>query len=203
MKDPSVFSVGSDKPSTSSSLVRRLQNRENEAWSRCVQLYGPMVYVWSRRRNLSEHDSSEIVQEVFRAVARKVGEFHREGTGSFRGWLWTITQNKIRDWRRRQMNRPVAEGGSDAQQLIQQVPDDGEPEMASEASDRVLLVRGVLDRIRAEFEPRTWRAFWLTTVENRAPADVADELGMSANAAYVAKSRVMRRLREELSELEP
>jgi RNA polymerase sigma-70 factor (ECF subfamily) len=130
--------------------------------------------------------------------------FRRDNEGdTFRGWLRTITRNKVRDHFRRLGREPGGAGGTEAQLRFAGVPahplsdDDSADEDAVERG----LIRRVLELIRNEFDDRTWRAFWLITVDGRDTKDAADELKMSPGAARVAKSRVLRRLREELGDL--
>ncbi len=192
-----------DPSSVSSTLLERVKARRPEAWERLVDLYGPVVYRWCRQAGVSREDAADVVQEVFSSVAGHVADFRRENRGdSFTAWLATITRNKIRDYYRRLKGRPQARGGTDAQQQFLQVPELSEPSQPSgpEQSDGSLS-RRALDLVRAEFENRTWEAFWRTAVDRQRPADVADDLGMSLNAVYKAKSRVLRRLRRELGDL--
>jgi RNA polymerase sigma-70 factor, ECF subfamily len=124
---------------------------------------------------------------------------------SFRGWLRTITRNKVLDHLRRQRREPPGEGGSDAQSRLAQVAFPGPPAEDSDADGRAErgLVRRGLDLIRNEFAERTWQAFWRTAVEGRPACEVAGELSMSPGAVRVAKCRVLHRLREELGDLPP
>ncbi|MBN1912276.1 MAG: sigma-70 family RNA polymerase sigma factor [Pirellulales bacterium] len=192
-------SPGGQPGSISSTLLERVQAQRPEAWERLVDLYGPSVYRWCRRWGVGPEDTADLVQEVFAAVATHVQGFRRNGQGSFTAWLATITRNKIRDHFRRQGRHPQAFGGTDARQQIEQMPEPIEPSEIAEA-ERSLPRRG-LELVRAEFENRTWEAFWRTTVDGRPPSDVADELGMTLAAVYKAKSRVLRRLRRELGGL--
>jgi RNA polymerase sigma-70 factor (ECF subfamily) len=187
---------------TSRSLLERARADDSAAWERLVGLYAPLVFGWCRRWGLPEQDAADVLQEVFQAVVAHLAGFRsgREG-GTFRGWLRTIAHNKVQDHFRRAGRQPRAAGGSDAQARLAQVPgaeapgsDEAEPE------ERGLFLRA-LELIRGDFEERTWQAFWRTAVDGRAPRDVADELGMSAGAVRVAKSRVLHRLREELGDL--
>ena len=188
---------------TSRSLLERVRVDDPGAWGRLVDLYAPLVFRWCRRWNLPEQEIADIFQEVFQAVATHVAGFRKENRGdTFRGWLRTITRNKVRDYYRRLGREPAGTGGSDAQVRFSSLPAEhprDEDDSAEDQAGRGLCGRA-LDLIRNEFEERTWRAFWLTAVEGRAPRDITNELGMSPGAVRVAKSRVLRRLREELGE---
>jgi RNA polymerase sigma-70 factor (ECF subfamily) len=194
-------SLAADQPSsTSLSLLERVRAQDQEAWRRLVQLYGPLVYQWCRRWELQPDDVADIFQEVFQAVAAQIGGFRRDRPGdTFRGWLWGITRHKIGDHFRRQGRDPSAAGGSSAQQRMLELPqppdDDSSPPV-----DHV--VQQALAGIRPEFEERTWQMFWRATVDGQAPKDIAAEFGVSPDAVRMAKSRVLRRLRQELAELE-
>lgn len=185
------------------SLLQQVKAQDQRAWERLVHLYGPLVYSWCRKAGLQPADAADVGQEVFRAVARKVVEFRRdEAGGSFRGWLRTIARNKIRDFARRGSARVQGEGGSEAQDALLQVPldePDG-PEQLDPEEDRLLYHRA-LGLLRAEFKGPTFQAFWRVAVEDERPADVAAALGLSVNAVYLAKSRVLRRLRDEFAGL--
>jgi RNA polymerase sigma-70 factor (ECF subfamily) len=190
--------------SISSSLLDRIKLRDPEAWRRLVRLYGPVVYGWCRQSGLQPADAADVVQETFRAVAASVGDFHRQRPGdSFRGWLWAIARNKVRDHFRRRRGLPAAQGGSDALQQLLQIPDDP-PESSQSigsAAGSGRLAHSALELVRAAFEDRTWQAFWRTTVDPQPAAAVADELGMTTAAVYKAKSRVLQRIRQELGDL--
>jgi RNA polymerase sigma-70 factor (ECF subfamily) len=196
------------RPSTATcrSLLERIQADDPVAWRRLVDLYAPLVFHWCRRWDLREQDSADVSQEVFQAVATHVAGFHRERAGdTFRGWLRTITENKIRDHFRRLGREPDGVGGTEAQLRFAQLPesrspDEDDSDVAERRAERRLFGL-VLDQIRNEFEDRTWQAFWLTTVESRSTGDVAGDLGISPGAVRVAKSRVLRRLREELGDV--
>jgi RNA polymerase sigma-70 factor, ECF subfamily len=136
-------------------------------------------------------------------VAIGLPRFRRDRPGdTFRGWLATIAQNRIRDFHRRAANRPQGLGGSEFNQLVQNLPDpaaESDPSLSGEMdAERRGVFHRTLELVRAEFEERTWTAFWRATVDAEPPDVVAAELGISLNAVYKAKSRVLRRLREEL-----
>ena len=102
-------------PSLSSSMLGRVQQMQPDAWTRLVEIFGPIVYRWCRQSGLSGHDASDIVQEVFASVSRGIGDFHRsQENQSFRNWLATITRNRVRDFWRRSAKQPGATGGTEA-----------------------------------------------------------------------------------------
>jgi RNA polymerase sigma-70 factor (ECF subfamily) len=188
---------GTDPGSTASSLIRGVKALDPAAWRQLAHVYGPLVYGWARRAGLRGEDAADIAQEVFRVVAARPQrlQYGRPGD-TFRGWLWTITRNKVRDFWRGQATHPPAIGGSDAREILLLVPEEGG---SSSLVPPDASLRRAVEIIRGEFEERSWQAFWRVTVEGRPPADVAAELGVSANAVYLARSRILRRFREVLS----
>ncbi len=189
--------------STQTSLILRAQHADPAAWERLTQLYGPVVYGWARRGGLQPPDAADVMQDVFHSLASKIRTFQRRNeTDSFRGWLWTITRNKVRDHFRRRDRQADAVGGSTAYQNLQQLAD-SPPE--AQSNDGVAEFSGIrrraLELVSGEFESRTWQAFWRATIEGDAPADIAADLGISVWAVYKARSRVLQRLREEFAEL--
>lgn len=194
-----VGSVGS----TSSSLLARVKTRQAEAWQQLVELYGPLVYQWCRLSSLQAEDAADVGQEVFVAVDRGIADFRRERLGdSFRGWLWTITRNKIRDHFRKNKDHAQAMGGSDSQQRLAEIPDEPPTAIPTGGGCRDnSLERRALELLRITVADRTWRAFLRVAIDRQTPADVAEELGMRVEAVYVAIHRVRRKLREELDGL--
>ena len=181
----------------------KLKDGQPAAWESLTSLYAPLVYHWCRAMRLAEQDMPDVFQQVFQSVASHIQEFHKDRPGdTFRHWLRAITRNKVRDHFRKLGREPGGAGGTEAQLLFAQLPDDCP---VGDDPDDGMIDRGLfnraLDQIRGEFEERTWHAFWLTAVENHPAGEVALELGMTAGAVRVAKSRVLRRLREELSEV--
>jgi RNA polymerase sigma-70 factor (ECF subfamily) len=188
---------------TSSSLLDRVKADEAGAWDRLVALYAPLLYHWCRRWKLQEEDLADVFQEVFKTLVVHLAEFRKDRDGAtFRGWLWTITRNKVLDHFRKRSQEATGAGGSEASMRLSELPapdvaEKTEPEEAE--AIRRLYLRG-LDLIRNEFEDRTWQAFWRTAIEGRTPRDVAAELSMTSGAVRVSKSRVLQRLREELGD---
>jgi RNA polymerase sigma-70 factor (ECF subfamily) len=193
-------SVG-NTDATASSLILGVRQGEADAWQRVSQLYAPLVYAWCRRAGLQGPDAEDILQEVFLTVARRAGEFRHDRPGdSFRGWLYGITRNKIGDWLRRRAQTPRAQGGSEALECLHELAAEGDNSESIAPPGCGGLMQRALGMIRDEFEGRTWQAFWRVVVERHAPADVARDLDITRNAVYIARSRVLRRLREVLGE---
>ncbi len=188
--------------STSRSLLARLHEGDAAAWYRLIELYSPLVRYWCRRLAVAEQDVPDLMQEVFQTVAAKLQLFRKERPGdTFRGWLRTVTRNKVIDHYRLQGRQPTAIGGTDAFARMTEVPDElpdndeGEQIVFSE-----VLLRS-LSLVQDHFEERTWQAFWKVAVEGQEIQDVAAELSMRPGTVRVAKSRVLSRLRRELGDI--
>ena len=193
---------GSDPGSVSSTLLERLKARRPEAWERLVDLYGPVIYRWCRWSGVRAGDAPDVVQEVFTAVATHIADFHRQRPGdSFTAWMRTITRNKVYDHFRTGQGHLPAQGGSDAHEAMLRVREPQSPCFENPPGADAAILPHALELVRAEFENRTWEAFSRTVIEGQSSAHVAEDLGMSVQAVYKAKSRVLRRLREELGEL--
>ncbi len=190
---------GVSSAATSVSLLERIRACDQEAWERFVHLYTPLVYRWCRQAGLRQIDAADVGQEVFRAVAHGIGNYrHDRPSDTFRGWLRVLTRRKVADFGRRQ-DPCQAAGGSDALARLQRFADDETPEPASEQEDRLLVLRRALDLVLRDFEEKTRQAFWRVVLEGQPAAEVAQALGVTPNAVYLAKSRVLRRLRDEFA----
>ncbi|KAA5544690.1 sigma-70 family RNA polymerase sigma factor [Roseiconus nitratireducens] len=178
-----------------------VRDLDPESWSRLVQTFGPIVYRWCRTSGVSPADAPDLVQDVFTSIARGIGGFQRQtAEGSFRSWIATITRNRIRDHFRRRAAREQAEGGTEALVRLQQQSDDIDDSVRGETIESPLL-RQVMAAAQSEFEPKTWTAFCLTTLESKSPAAVAELTGLSVASVYQSKSRVLRRIRQRMAEL--
>ncbi|MCA9119648.1 MAG: sigma-70 family RNA polymerase sigma factor [Planctomycetaceae bacterium] len=189
--------------STSPSLIERARDHEPEAWQRLTQIYTPLVYAWVRQAGLQSTDAADVGQEVFRTVSQRIVDFQQDYGAGFRGWLWGITRNKLRELARRQANSPQAQGGTVGHQQLQSLADVPEEESGDlkMVEPRSRLMHRALEIIQAEFEPPTWQAFWRSAVDDQRTAEIAADLQMTSKAVRQAKYRVMRRLRLELDDL--
>jgi RNA polymerase sigma-70 factor (ECF subfamily) len=153
--------------------------------------------------DLPRQEAADVFQEVFQSVAAHIRDFHRDRPGdTFRGWLRTITRNKVHDHFRVRSHEPQGAGGSDAKAWWSQLPGSCESTEPLEGQERYdHLFHQALELIKTEFQERTWQAFWRVVVEGQSPQAVAQELNMSPGAIRVAKCRVLRRLRLELGDL--
>jgi RNA polymerase sigma-70 factor (ECF subfamily) len=184
------------------SLLERVRRRDPDAWHRLVQLYRPLVLAWCAQPGVNTTDAEDVAQEVFASAALALHHFRRDRPGdTFRGWLRVITRNAVLQHVRRNRGQPQAAGGSDAwrdfQELADPLPGPGQEDSAEISQ----LYLRALELVRGEFDEHNWRAFWLTVIEGRAPAALAGELNMTANHIRQVKSRVLRRLREEVGDL--
>jgi len=185
---------------TSLSLLDRLGDPSNAtAWERLVEIYTPLIRSWVAQRANLGSDADDVVQEVLAVVVRRLPEFeHNQRIGAFRCWLRTITVNCLRDYFRHGKRHPTAAGGSDVQAMLDQLADSDSPlsKAWDEEHDRH-LTRKLLAMIRPQFEDTTWRAFERMALDGLPAEAVAQELKISPNAVFIAKSRVMSRLRHE------
>jgi RNA polymerase sigma-70 factor (ECF subfamily) len=184
------------------SLLEQLRANDAAAWRRLLDLYRPLVLFWCARGGVNADDAEDVAQGVFAAAATGLGAFRRDRPGdSFRGWLRAITRSQVLLHFRRNRGRVQAEGGSDAWRDLQGVADPLACADVGEEAEIGQVYRRAVEQVRGEFEERTWQAFWLTAIEGRAPAALAGELGMTPAAIRQAKSRVLRRLKQEMGEL--
>lgn len=189
---------------TSTSLLLRAKRDDRDAWQQLVDTYSRRIYRWCRQAGLQPADAGNVVQEVLRAVARKLGDFHRDRQGdTFRGWLRRITQNKLRDHFRNVARYPDrAAGGTDAHQHLMALAAPVEEE--SSHAERSVSATGelsdwgqeLIQRVRNEVSERDWRFFWRVVVDGQSAVEVGEEFGVTANAVRLVKMRILRRLRE-------
>lgn len=188
-------------PSTRQSLLVRLRNADDEqAWSEFTELYGPLVHRLARRSGLQEADAQDLVQDVFRAVARAIERYDPDpGRGSFRAWLSRIARNLIINLLAARQRHPQGTGDSDIQRLLEAEPEPNSEDSAYfDVECRRRLLVWAAERVRGEFSAAAWQAFWQAGVEGRSPKDVAQTLGMSVGTVYQYKSRAIVRIRREI-----
>jgi RNA polymerase sigma-70 factor, ECF subfamily len=195
--------MSSNSGSTEESLLSRAKRHDSRAWNDLVQLYGPLIAHWCRRCGLNSGQVSDGVQEVLAAVVRSLSTFEpQHQSGSFRAWLWTITCNKVRDIHRRERVQPMAQGGSSALAQLHEISDqrsipDTEP---TENIQYTQLVARALEQVQDEFEPKTWHIFQRSVIDQVSTQLVAEEFQITAASVRQVRSRVLRRLRQQLGD---
>jgi RNA polymerase sigma-70 factor (ECF subfamily) len=176
---------------TSVSLLQRVRSNDDAAWKTVVSLYTPFLRYWARRGGLDGAEVDDLVQDVFLKAIQMLPTFTYDANRSFRAWLRTIAVNGCRERFRRK--KVVGRGTGDAG--LSGVTSERELEESWDQEHQQAILVRALELMKQEFEEKTWQACWELTVNERTAADVAAELGMTANACFLAKSRVIRRLR--------
>ena len=192
-------------PETRPSLLLRLRNPQDEqAWREFLEIYEPLIERLARRRGLQHADARELVQEVLVAVSGAIDRWDPDETkGSFRGWLSTITRNLTINLLKREGRITRGTGDSEFARLMNEQPDPvGENTALFDLEYRRRLFQFAAEHVQEQFEEATWQAFWKTSVEQQPLVDVCEELGLSRGAIYVARSRVMAKLRKHIEKLE-
>lgn len=186
------------------SLLRLALEEDTEAWERIVFLYSPLVERWCRRRNLRDDEVQDVGQDVFLTLYKNLHRFRKDQPqDSFRKWLRTLTENKVTDHFKKMLRNPLhlVAGWSDVADPAGAAPTDPDTDDDDQHSEQLLVLRRCLEIVRSEFEPKTFEAFWMAA-EGKSPAEVAQAMSMTIGAVYTARSRVTRRLKEMLEELE-
>lgn len=186
--------------STSLSLIQRLADADGQHpdWERFDSLYRPLLVYWAERYlSMQRPVAEELAQDVLVALIDKLPQFSPNMGNGFRAWLRTVTLNKGRDYLRKQKRQPRHLDSG----LAKQLPGEDEIEFLSDQEYNFQLARHALQRMKDEFQEATWKACWLLVVEGVPGEEVASQLGISRNAVYLSKARVLRRLRQELQGL--
>jgi RNA polymerase sigma-70 factor (ECF subfamily) len=188
-------------PDTRASLLLRIRNpRDEQAWVEFQAIYEPLVYRLARRKGFQDADAHELTQEVLLAVANAIPRWDPDpARGSFRAWLFRIARNLMVNFLAREQRHPRGVGDTDfARWLEDQPAPDGAESAYFERECRRETFRWAAEQVRGEFHDVTWQAFWQTCVEGRGIPEVAKSLALSVGSVYVARSRVMARLREKI-----
>lgn len=194
----------SDAPATRLSLLVRLRDaRDDSAWTQFVEIYAPLVYAFARKHGLQDADAADVTQDVLRAVSGAIQKLEYDSQrGSFRGWLFTVARNKLRNFLAAR-NRPgQGTGDTDAQNRLLELPAREEDQAAwwDQEYERQVFAWAV-EQVRGSFQDSTWQAFWQTAVEGKSGKEVARASGLSVAAVYLAKGRVMAKLKEQIQQV--
>jgi RNA polymerase sigma-70 factor (ECF subfamily) len=194
-----------DPPSTRPSLLLRVRDeRDAEAWRQFVELYGPMVYEFGRRRGLQDADAADLTQIVLSGLGEQLRrETYDRSAGPFRAWLFGLVRNQCRKLLAKRGRFPAGTGDTGIHEALAQhaAPEsDEETHWQQEYEQRLFLWSA--ERVRLSVTESSWQAFWQTAVEGTSAKETAQRLGMAVGAVYTAKSRVLERIRREIEELE-
>jgi RNA polymerase sigma-70 factor, ECF subfamily len=182
--------------STPVSLLEQLRRSPAQSdWTKFVHLYTPLLFYWARKLGMREADAADLVQDIFTVLVQKLPTFDYDQQRGFRNWLRTVLLNKWRNSLRQKANARLAGGDVNLDEFADAEP----PDALAEEEYRQHLLSHALDLMRREFPEKTWRACWEHVVMGRPAADVAAELGIVPGAVYVAKSRVLARVRQQLA----
>ena len=193
-----------DSPITRPSLLVRIRDaRDAEAWEQFVEIYAPLVYHFVRKRGLQDADAADLTQDVLHRVGEAIHRLEYDPKrGTFRGWLFTVTRNRLYDFLADRSRQPAATGDTGVRERAERIPAASDDETASwDREYERSLFEWAARQVRPNFTESTWKAFWRTAVEGKRPGDVASDLGLRVGAVYIAKSRVTARLREALEHL--
>ena len=192
----------SGSPTRPSLLVRIRDRGDRAAWVQFAEIYSPLLHRFARRHGLQEADANDLVQEVLKAIATAAERLEYDPRrGSFRGWLYAVARSKLSDLLAARARQAQGSGDSGVQGLLEQQPAPADDSAEWDAEYERRLFAWAAEQVRADFQEKTWQAFWQTAVEGRPAAQVGEALGLSVGAVYVAKSRVMDRLKEQVQEL--
>jgi RNA polymerase sigma-70 factor (ECF subfamily) len=185
---------------TRASLLLKIRDpRDRIAWNDFLQLYAPLIHAYGMHRGLQDADAADLVQEVLRRVSRSMPSFEYDRKrGTFRGWLLTVTRNEIRKMAERKGRQAIGSGDTQMQGLLEQAEDAGQPDAEWDREYRWNTLLWAAERVKAEFRPNTWQAFWRTVIGGEEASQVAQELKMSLGAVYIARSRVTARIKQEI-----
>ena len=188
-------------PATRASLLVRLRDaQDHDAWREFVKLYAPLVYRFARRKGLQDADAADLTQEVMRSVSASVGAFDPQ-VGLFRSWLFTLAHRRWYDQvQRSQRQTTTVNDQATVQFVIEEVPAPDDEESWNKEYERQLYTLAA-ESVRSNFSEATWQAFQQTAVDGKSGQEVAQALGISVAAVYLAKSRVMVKLKAEVTRL--
>ncbi|TWT66566.1 RNA polymerase sigma factor [Allorhodopirellula solitaria] len=189
-------------PETRASLILRLGDpADDSAWSEFLQIYEPLLLRLATRWGLQQADALEVVQETLLAVAKAIPSFDRDQhAGAFRGWLAAITRNKLADHLSRARRRESASGDSDVRRWLDQVAGNTSDASVWDWNQKQQIYAWAAAKVQQQVSPSTWQAFHRTAVQGEPVAEVATDLQMREGMVYVARSRVMARLRKSVAQ---
>jgi RNA polymerase sigma-70 factor (ECF subfamily) len=198
-----VEAILPEYPETSESLIVQVRDPSNRAaWLQFEQLYRPVIFRIARAKGLQHADALDLVQQVLISVSSAIDRFEKQHEGVlFRNWLGRITRNAIlKALSRRPRDR--ASGGSDVLDVLNEIPADPETEALINLEYRRELFQRAAQQVRGQSQEVTWLAFEMTELQQISIERTAALLQISTGSIYAARSRVMRRIRNTIQQLE-
>lgn len=173
------------------------------AWGEFVRIYAPLIHAYGLHRGLQDADAADLAQAVLSQFLKAAPQFHYDpARGQFRAWLFTVTRHELLKMGKRLARQTAASGGSEVRQLLEQQPDARTDEADWDREYQWNLFAWAADKVKSEFRDTTWRAFWATAVQHQDVQQISRELGISVGAIYIARSRILARIREEIAKVE-
>jgi RNA polymerase sigma factor (sigma-70 family) len=192
-------------PATRPTLLLKIRDpNDRRSWGEFVDLYMPLLHAYAMKRGMQDADAADVAQDTVRHVIRSIQSFDYDPSrGSFRGWLLTVARNEIRRFASRRARVAIGSGDTDVHATIEQQPSrDPSPDADWDRQYQLALFRWAADRVRDEFRERTWNAFWWTIVEQQSIETVSANLQLSVGAVYIARSRILARIREMIQSVD-
>ena len=188
----------SETPKTRASLILRLRQPDDQlAWDEFIEIYQPLVFRLARSKGLQEADALDLTQDVLTRVAKAVNQFDPDEAGTFRGWISRITRNLVIDFLRSKQRRQLTADDTSVRQIIESLPTE-EDSRWFDLEHRRQVFSWAAEKIKSEFQDSTWNAFWRTAVQQHSVKAVAADLGLSPGAVYIARSRVIAKLKQKI-----
>lgn len=205
MLSPPAIPRPTDESTTRASLLVRIRDPQDaEAWAQFNRIYGPLIFRFARKHGFQDSDAADLTQEVLREVCRNIDRFdYDRELGRFRGWLLTVARYAVSKMRKSKTRQPGGTGDTETIRKLESVADDAGSmdEYWNDEYERTVF-EWAAKEVRGHVLESTWEAFHRTAVEGRKPLEVARELGMSVGSVYVARNRVLARLKEQVSEID-
>lgn len=185
-------------PQTRQSLLVRLRQNSNDAWSEFLEVYEQAIYLFCRRRGLQDADAWDVTQEVLAAVDKKLEDWKADPSkGTFRGWLFRVARNIAVDKVVEQSKRAAASGDTRVAQLLAEFPDSLEQQSTVFWTEyRRTLMGWAAQQVKPDVKESSWLSFLMTAVDGKKPEEVASQLGISVGSVYAAKFRIVNRIKK-------
>ena len=191
-------------PPTRPSLLLQIRDPQaSHAWEQFTQIYTPLIHRYAMRRGLQDADAADVAQDVMRAIANAAPRFEYDrARGTFRSWLYTVARSKLNNHLSKHRKQEAGSGQTSVRQMLENQPDeDADDQIQWDIDYRRQMFDWAVRQVQKDFKETTWNAFWRSAVESQPAKEVAATLGISVGAVYVAKSRVVAKIRKRIQEV--